>query len=424
MATTLPRPSNSLRRAVIAGTALFATYTPSSVAGVMSPPLNVVAIGGTFALLSTLLVLPGGVGHPVQVVFALGIVVALIAFTVLSPFTEISPGLIPIFGSLAVLYALNLRDITLAGTARWALLAVLGISLVFGTGLALDVAAVDRIAVSLYSAFYPELLGNMVLLNNKPVLTLGTHSLAAFVIYLFVYLCYTAWRVFPTWPRRIGTLWFIVLLWRLTSTTSLILTGVAILQVAALQLRRRRWLLPVGTVLAVGVGLSAFLMSSLTLLDMLELARDALLGDRIRGLLSRYAPGGLLAGNFEYLSQHPLRPIGVGFTPTLYLGDSGVLLMIMRGSIPLLLAVYGGLFAFLRYNLRSRAQAHWIFVVIVAFEIGFTPLQYFRFVGLLPLLIVAFNHLSTAETPTGAQATGRPAAERYTDESTVRDQPS
>ena len=392
---------------MVAGTALFATYLPSSVAGEMSPVLNMAGIGGTFALLSVLLLLPRGIGHPVQLTFALGVVVPLVAFTTLSPFTAISPGLIPIFGSLAVMYALNLRDISLTGPPRFAILAILGISLLFGTGLALDVPAADRIAVNWYSAFYPELLSNMVLSNDKPVLTLATHSLAAFVTYLFVYLCYTAWRVFPTWPRRFATLWFIVLLWRLTSTTSLILTGVAILQVAGLQLRRRAWLLPVGAVITLGASVSAFLLSSLTLLDMVEFARDALLGDRIRGLLSRYAPGGLLAGTFEYLSDHPLRPIGVAFSPTLYLGDSGVVLMLLRGSIPLLIAVYGGLFAFLHYNLRSRAVAQWIFIVVVAFEVGFTPLQYFRFVGLLPLLIVAFNGLSAVEIAAGTSVERR-----------------
>ncbi|WP_396623783.1 hypothetical protein [Luteitalea sp.] len=394
-------------RALLAATALLAVYLPSSTGGVISARLGGAGLSLTTVLLAGLLVRQHGVGQPVQAVLAGTTVASLVLATLFGPFDVISPGLIPIFGSIAVLVALDLRDLALVGVARGALLLVLGVSLVFGTGLALDMAWADRLAVGWYNAFYVDLLPNMVIRFDKPVLTFATHSLAAFVMYLFVYLCYTAWRVRQSLLAAMGTLWFLFLLWRLSSTTSLVLTGVALLQILALLLRRHRWLVPVLTVVLIGTTICGLLLSGLSAPQMLEIVRDAILGNRANGLISRYASGGLLAGNFRYLSEHPLQPIGLGFSPTLYLGDSGVVLLLMRGSVPLMLAVYGGLFAFLHYNLRSRAVATWIFIVTVAFEVGFTPLQYYRFVGLLPLLVVGFNAALTPARP----AAGR---ERYT----------
>jgi hypothetical protein len=84
----------------------------------------------------------------------------------------------------------------------------------------------------------------------------------------------------------------------------------------------------------------------------------------------------------------------------LYLGDSGVVVNALRGSVPLLIAVYGGLWLFLVSNLADRRTAAWIWFCTVLFEIGFTPLQYFRFVAFVPFLVVYLNT---------ATATGRSA---------------
>ena len=60
----------------------------------------------------------------------------------------------------------------------------------------------------------------------------------------------------------------------------------------------------------------------------------------------------------------------------------------VRGSLPLTIMVYGGLLVFLRSNLRSPGPAIAIWLAVMAFEVGFTPLQYFRFVGFVPLILV------------------------------------
>ena len=46
-------------------------------------------------------------------------------------------------------------------------------------------------------------------------------------------------------------------------------------------------------------------------------------------------------------------------------------------------------------NLADRRSAAWLWICIVLFEIGFTPLQYFRFLGFMPFLVVYLNSLAS-----------------------------
>jgi hypothetical protein len=182
----------------------------------------------------------------------------------------------------------------------------------------------------------------------------------------------------------------------------MVYAAVASLQLAGLALSRRRHVaVPLAAVTLVVVLMSIFLFESATS-AVVDRAREALVGDKIRGLASRYAAGGLLAGSLAYVSQHPLQPIGFGFSERLYYADSGYVVNMLRGSVPLVAAMYGGLFLFLRSNLRRPRVAVWIFFVIVAFEIGFTPLHYFRFIGFAPFMIVYLNSLETEATAESA----------------------
>jgi len=281
---------------------------------------------------------------------------------------------------------------------------------VLGYALALDVGVADRLLAAWYGAFYPTLVSNMVVLFNKPVLTFGTHSMAGFMIYLFFYLHFRAWLTQGGWRRLAAAGGFLGLLVALTSTTGLAFAVIAGLQIAFVLQRalpQQRALIAVAILLAALVGAAALGLDAGTLLAQAE---DAIVGDRVRGLFSRYATDGLLASTMKYLSESPLQPIGVGATDTLYLGDSGLVMNLLRGSVPLLIAVYGGLWLFLRTNLDDRRSALWLWVCVVLFEVGFTPLQYFRFLGFVPLLVVYLNTVSSRVPPTGAFLGARPVA--------------
>jgi len=117
------------------------------------------------------------------------------------------------------------------------------------------------------------------------------------------------------------------------------------------------------------------------------------------GLLGRYSSVGGLSNNFEFILDHPLRPIGLGFSDDLWYADSGPVEYILKGSFPLLATVYLGAFLFFFRNLKSRSRAIFILVVFMGFEIGYSNLQYLRTQYFLPFLVVYLNWLDTEAAP-------------------------
>jgi hypothetical protein len=388
--------SQSVRAMIVVLAALIAFYFPSSVGGVISRTLTGASLVLTCGLLVALLCLPGGV-VPAGLLLAtgLGLLGLLGTFTLLSPFTGYSPGVVLIYLAMALLYLVNLRSIGASSIVEYAALALSVGSLLIGLAIVAQVRIVAQILMSYYAAFYPALVPNMVELLHKPVITFATHSVAGFMIYLLFFMALRAYeirgRIFFL-GLACGHLTLMILL---RSTTAAIFASIACVQLGWLVWRRFPRVAGPAFLTALAAPIALGVYFAVRPADVVEAIRTAVLGDQISGLFVRFRPYGLLAENLNYLSKHPLSPIGVSFSDSLYLGDSGVIVHLLRGSVPFLVAVYGGLFLFLRYNVASRSSAVWLWCVIALFEIGFTPLMYFRFVSFVPLLVVYLNSLES-----------------------------
>jgi hypothetical protein len=385
---------NTLRNLLVVALAFFAFYVPSSFNGVISREMTIVSLIGTCVLLGMLVAAPRGLGSPLLVLNSLGMMALPLLFTITSGLGEYSPGVIFIYLQLALLYVANLRTLAPSAVVPIGFFVINLVSIVMGFALALDVKVADEFVKANYSAFYKELVSNMVDIFSKPVLTFGTHSTAGFMYYLFFYLCFTTYRTAGSRINLVFALCYIALMFAVTSTTGTFFAGVALFQMVWHLGRRYQWAATPLALAATATPLILILVFEGAASDAAGSFRSALVGDKYRGLASRYATQGLLAGNFAYLAEHPLSPIGFSFSESLFLGDSGYIVNMVRGSLPLAVMVYGGLLLFLRYNLQSRTAALWIWLVIMAFEIAFTPLQYFRFVGFLPLALAYLNSVS------------------------------
>jgi hypothetical protein len=372
--------------------AVHAFYVPSALGGVISRPLSIVSLLITCSLLGALALFERGIARPVLVLNSLAMLAVLLVFSITSGFAEFSPGAFFLYLAIALLYLLNLRSVQNTKAFHVAFVACNAISLAAGFALMLDVQLVDEILRTFYAAYYVELVPNMVRLQ-KPVLTFATHSTAGFVEYLLFFMSFRTAEVRGNNLYLALAICYLVLMVALRSTTGAIFATVAGLQLAwYLGRRHQRAVVPAALGL-VTASLIGALWLDVRVAAIGESVRAAILGDNIQGLMARYSVGGLLAPNFAYLSEHPLSPVGFGFSESLYYGDSGFVVNMLRGSFPLMIAVYGGLYLFLRSNLRTGSTALWIWTVIAAFEVGFTPLQYFRFVGFVPFLIVYLNSL-------------------------------
>lgn len=396
---------NALRNLLVVALAFFALYVPSSFNGVISREMTVVSLIGTCAMLAALVAVPRGLGSPILVLNSLGIMALPLLFTITSGLGEYSPGVIFIYLQLALLYVVNLRTLPPSSFVRAAFLAINIVSIVVGFALALDVKVVDAFVKASYSAYYPELLSYMVDLFDKPVLTFATHSTAGFMFYLLFYVCFKSYQTTASRLYLVLALCHLALMIAVTSTTGMIFGAVAIFQLVWHIGRRHRWAATPLALSAAAAGVLLVLIFEGVAADVAASVRAAVVGDQVRGLAARYASEGLLAGNFTYLSTNPFSPIGFGFSESLFLGDSGYIVNMVRGSLPLTIMVYGGLLVFLRSNLRSPGPAIAIWLAVMAFEVGFTPLQYFRFVGFVPLILVFLNSLPQPSERRWADAT-------------------
>jgi hypothetical protein len=124
------------------------------------------------------------------------------------------------------------------------------------------------------------------------------------------------------------------------------------------------------------------------------------LNNTISGPLARYgAEGNVVGGPISYLMKHPLSPIGFAPPISTDVIDSGTVEYLIRGSAPLLILVYLGLYRFLRHNMPSRIHVLTLFLAVVMFETGFTALIYYRTACLLPFLVIWLNQIASKPSP-------------------------
>jgi hypothetical protein len=304
------------------------------------------------------------------------------------------------FGLLALVLALDLRGVRPGRFAQAAFVIANVLNIACGIAIIVGNEWIAQFLPAFYSSFYPELLPAMLSLH-KPVLTFGTHSLAGLFLYLFFWLNWETYRV-----RRSGLALFfalseLILLLAVTSFTSFALGALALAQIGVWLWERSRKIFVMAAacvLLIVPLGVRSFEDNPENSQVLPQLA-GTLLDSGIGGPLARYGPGGALRPTIKYLVDHPLSPIGFAIPSYIYIVDSGPLEYVLRGSVPLLLLIYVGLYGFLRHNMPSRIHVLTLFLAIIMFETGFAALIYYRTAFLLPFLVIWLNQIASKPSP-------------------------
>ena len=372
-------------------------YLPTSVHGQQS---------SLFALLSFVVLLilfsylawkngtrPRAVGIytlPIMIILGVSTLCALVS----GPF-RFGWGVFALFGLLAMLLALDLRTVR-SGRFVYAAFVVANIlNIACGVAILVGSEWIAQFLPAFYSHFYPELVPNMIRLH-RPILTFSTHSLAGLFLYLFFWLNWETYKI----RRGALSLFFaiseLIFLVALTSFTSLALAALASAQVFLWLWKRSRNVFVVAilcVVVIVMFGGPLVIDRFDGLVELPELGITLLNSDN-NGPLARYGPGSDLRPTMAYLYNNPLSPIGFATPSYVYIVDSGPLEYLLRGSIPLLVLIYFGLYRFLRYNLTSTSHTLTLFLVIIAFETGFTAFTYFRTLYLLPFFVIYLKQIA------------------------------
>jgi hypothetical protein len=402
-----PAPPNRMATALMALLLVIGFYFPTSEAETISIRLYLVSAAILASILGALLLRRRGVLSLYAVVNVAAINVILLVCTLFSPFTDFAyGGYIPIL-VLSVLFCVNVKDIGLTTVARRLFDIANAINIVLAALLMLEVPGVTQFFLDHYAYGYQELLPTM-LEGGKPVITFGSHSLAAFFFYLLFYLTLHTFIVARSKLNLVFALCYLAMLFSLSSFTALVFGAVATVQLALCFQWRK-------SVLAGLVTGALVLLAAVVVVPRLDSFSDfkedvtAVFERQDNGLMGRYSDSGGVAANLDYITSHPFSPIGLGMSSQLWYADSGPVEYLMKGSFPLLITVYIGAFFFIRKNLRSRRRALFLFLVFLGFEVGYSNLQYIRTQCFLPFALVYLNWLDTAgeRKPASGQSVAR-----------------
>ncbi|MFI5057711.1 MAG: hypothetical protein ACHQLQ_05960 [Candidatus Acidiferrales bacterium] len=324
----------------------------------------------------------------------------LVAITALSPIHEYSFGSLAAYAVVLALFVMNLRRLDFKPWLFKVFIVINIVNIVMGVCILFGSELVTKVLVNYYSHFYPELVPGMLVLR-KPILTFGTHSLAGFFLYLFFYMNLRSYKAKGNKLFLVLALCYVCLTLALLSVTGLVLGCVGGLQIlyALWSPVRFRWFwvsaLFALIVLVASLQLPHFIGQYWT--NVREGAK-AILTSPGNGLLGRFTPEGTMYPGIQYAADHPFTPLGVSSKADLLIGDMGLLDYYLRGSVFLVVWAYAGLFFFLKRSLADRRDLYFLFSIIIAFELGFSSLTYFRTPYLLAFLVVYLNGLRESES--------------------------
>ena len=373
---------------LLAAVFLVGLYCPTSVNTVQSRWLWAAPGVLAIAVLATVILRYGL--HAVPLVCAMVAMSSLLFFTAITPLWSLTPGALLPYTALLLLLCTDLSGVAYGRPLRFAWIAANILNIGLSALIVADFKPVKTFFISTYSAFYDQLVPSM-LAAGKPVLTFASHSIAAFFFFVCFYLhlrTFTARRRNGSLLLAIVYLGLLVLL-KSISAYCLFAAGAALLLYYT---AGPRTVMILGSV-AVAICLAAVFVSATQwdrgVASIWQVWNAP--GSRFQG---RYLEDGVLGQDLKYINEHPLQGVGIGYSESLWYGDSGPIELLIRGSLPLLLAVYIGFWSFVRRSLISKGMAIAVFLMYFGFEIAYSNLLYLRTVCVLPFVIVYLNGLS------------------------------
>jgi hypothetical protein len=315
---------------------------------------------------------------------------SLLLFTVFTPLWTLTPGALLPYTALLALMCTDLSSVTYGWPLRFAWIGANVLNVGLSVLIVAGYAPVKAFFISSYSAFYDQLVFNM-LAAGKPVLMFASHSIAAFFFFVCFYLHLKTFTTRLSNWSLLAAIAYLVLLLLLKSVSAYCLFAVGLGMLLYNTIGPRIGMLL--SAAAIGLSIAAVLVTPNQWEEAVTSVRQVWF-DPASGFQGRYIGDGVLRDDLKFINDHPFRGVGIGYSESLWYGDSGPIELLIRGSLPLLLATYIGFWSFVRRSLISKSIAVTVFLMYFGFEIAYSNLLYLRTVCVLPLVIVYLNHLS------------------------------
>lgn len=322
---------------------------------------------------------------------ALPILMVLGFFTIVGALDDVRLAKFGIYAAMGAMFCVRWKPSPLL--ARTPELAIISsVNIFLGAAVLLGWPPVTSTVARFYSVFFDGLVAQMMDLH-KPVLTFGSHAPAAFFLYCFYWLNIRTFQVVGSRLHLGFAIGHAALCAALLSHASFVFAGLAIAELSWLLAKRS-----IVTALAlagvlffavprIATALDPYLTSWSELGNSARRAVAFVWTEQAGGIGGRFGTGGDMASAIQLIKDRPFLPIGISTkTGELTLGDSGPIEYMVRGSVPLLILIYLGLWFFLKAHLRCWTAIR-MFGCIVAMESGFAILTYQRTILLLPAFV-------------------------------------
>jgi hypothetical protein len=398
MSRSSVEPIFTLEQVALACLLLVGLYFPTSIDGEHSVKI---VLGGFVILLLLLgyLAWKKGVHGSVAAFISMPILIVLVGCSVAALIrgpVDLDPGLLVRFSALALVLSLNLQRLRPGPLVNGAFVLANLVNIACGIAVLVGLEPVTSFIPKYYWTSDSNLVPLMMSLH-KPVLTFGSHALGGLFTYLFFWMNWEDFRLRGKKLSLLFALGYFLLLLGLMSFTSIGFAALAIAQIAIWLWKRDPKLTAVARAFAEEIG---------SLADLPQIADAAFLNSDFSGPAARYGAGGSLGPAITYMFRHPLSPIGLARSASafdiessshFFVGDSGPVEYLLRGSVPLLFLIYFGFYRFLRNNLALNAHCRLLFFSILAFEAGYSALDSSRTFFLLPFLVIYLNQAASTE---------------------------
>ena len=270
------------------------------------------------------------------------------------------------------------------------LLHVICLSTIFiNIGILLKNANIVSFMSNNYNQYYDLVAYYSYVYGSKPVMTFGVHTYASYFYFIFFVLCYFTYEKTNKKIFLIYCLFFCVFCFFLISTTAIIyfiLMILFLLKKLLKNINKNKIFF-----------LLFFLISiSLVLLLNYNTVFEKLLVNFTNGnnsFISRYSSNSVFNENFKVITSS----LGIGYNiiDNLNIGysDSGYIVYLTMGSIPLMLFIYYRLYKFIVNNIERKYRGIIIFIIF-SFEIALPATFNYRFIPMILFVILYFKSLS------------------------------
>ena len=366
--------AKKLHSYVILGLTTLGIFLPSSLDG--QNTLGVFYVGTSSILATMILVSTFKRFDIIRSFLVIGIVTFLIVNTFFSEYHRYQPGTLLVIFPVLLYMSMDLKGPNIKPLITF--LNFISISLfVFAMGVVFDISPIQNFLSRYYVTTFTELYKYM-LAAHRPVGPFGSHSIAAFMYYLFFVMYYVLWLRLRKVVYLLFSVMYIVLILNLHSNSALFFTMFAVLTAINTPFLLKK------------IGFTFFFLNILILTMTFTLANgfvdvfSLISGTDTNGLLSRYGPNGVLQDNIRYLKENFFLGDGIAYTEKLRYTDSGYIRNVLTyGVIGTTMFYIAFLLSLFKDN---RAYVFIIFVAFMFFEIGYDMFFYPRTVFILLLL--------------------------------------